>query len=226
MARRKQTKGKCIYCSREMTKGGLSKHLQSCKQREAVITTANVGSGKEGTIYHLLIQDNWQGSYWLHLEVSGAATLKDLDSYLRAIWLECCGHMSEFTLGRRDREFSMKSNVGHMFTKGVELLHTYDFGTSSETKIKCIAMRIGKKTTPHPIVLMARNNPPESICADCGKPATMLCLECLYEEEDECTLCDEHAESHPHENYGEPVPIANSPRMGMCGYIGPADPPY
>jgi len=29
----------------------------------------------------------------------GSATLAKLDDYLRAIWLECCGHLSKFTIG-------------------------------------------------------------------------------------------------------------------------------
>jgi len=33
-------------------------------------------------------------------------------------------------------------------------------------------------------------------------------------------------EAHPHEEYGEPIEIVNSPRLGLCGYTGPADPPY
>jgi hypothetical protein len=40
------------------------------------------------------------------------------------------------------------------------------------------------------------------------------------------TLCDAHAATHPHEDYGEPLALVNSPRSGMCGYEGPADPPY
>ena len=39
------------------------------------------------------------------------------------------------------------------------------------------------------------------------------------------TLCDRHAEGHPHVNYGSLVPMVNSSRTGMCGYVGPADPP-
>ena len=27
---------------------------------------------------------------------------------------------------------------------------------------------------------------------------------------------------HPHDQYGEPIPLVNSPRLGMCGYDGPA----
>jgi len=40
--------------------------------------------------------------YWIHLEVSALATLADLDSFLRDIWLECCGHPSVFRIGTTD----------------------------------------------------------------------------------------------------------------------------
>jgi hypothetical protein len=60
----------------------------------------------------------------------------------------------------------------------------------------------------------------------CEQPAAWLCLECLSEEEVWGTLCDGHARTHPHNNYGEPIPLVNSPRLGMCGYEGPAEPPY
>ena len=33
------------------------------------------------------------------LEMRGSATLAKLDDYLRAIWLECCGYLSGFTIG-------------------------------------------------------------------------------------------------------------------------------
>jgi hypothetical protein len=100
------------------------------------------------------------------------------------------------------------------------------FGTSSETLLKLVGVREGKPSTPHPIVLMARNLPPEAVCIECGQPAAWLCLECMYEEDVPGTLCDEHAQGHPHDNYGEPMPLVNSPRVGMCGYTGPAEPPY
>jgi hypothetical protein len=34
MARRKQSRGKCTFCGREMTRGGLVRHLKACPQRE------------------------------------------------------------------------------------------------------------------------------------------------------------------------------------------------
>ena len=73
---------------------------------------------------------------------------------------------------------------------------------------------------------MARNSLPEASCIQFSCAALWFCMEFLYEEEESGTLCDEHAQGHPHADYGEPIPLVNSPRLGMCGYDGPAGPPY
>jgi hypothetical protein len=73
---------------------------------------------------------------------------------------------------------------------------------------------------------MARNAPPDVRCMECEQPASWLCIECMYEEDRPGMLCEQHAEGHPHKDYGEPVPVVNSPRVGMCGYAGPAKPSY
>ncbi|HEY84012.1 MAG TPA: plasmid pRiA4b ORF-3 family protein [Chloroflexi bacterium] len=227
MARRKQSRGKCAFCGREMTKGGLSKHLSSCSQRQETIDAANAKRGAAKQLYHLQVQDAWSPDFWLHLEMNGDATLQDLDYYLRAIWLECCGHLSRFSFGGwGGGEIAKETRIDRIFEPGVELTHIYDFGTSSETLIKAVRAREGKPLTAHPIMLMARNNTPEVVCVECGKPAAYLCMECLYEYDEPGWLCAEHAETHPHDNYGDPVPLVNSPRLGMCGYDGPAEPPY
>lgn len=82
-----------------MTRGSLVRHLKACPQRQEAISEANQGSGKEQMLYHLQVQDAWWVDLWLHLEMKGSATLADLDHYLRAIWLECCGHLSQFSVG-------------------------------------------------------------------------------------------------------------------------------
>jgi hypothetical protein len=227
MARKKQSRGKCLYCGREMTRGGLAKHLSECAKRQEAIAAADKGTGKEQPIYHLQVQDAYDGAFWLHLEMNGEATLTKLDHYLRAIWLECCGHMSEFYLGRAyGHKVGMARKAEQVFSPGVQLTHIYDFGTSSETQINVVAVRKGRPTTKHAIALMARNDMPETVCMECGEPATRLCIECLQELGETGELCEEHAEAHPHENYGEPMNLVNSPRTGMCGYDGPAEPPY
>ena len=71
---------------------------------------------------------------------------------------------------------------------------------------------------------MARNDAPQAAYAVCGQPATWLCMDCWYESDEAPMLCDEHVEEHEHEE--GLMAYANSPRTGMCGYSGPAEPPY
>ena len=227
MPRKKQTRGTCTYCGKEMSKGGASKHLSACPERRAVIEKADSRKGESETLYHLRAQDAWGGDFWLDLEMRGSATLEDLDHYLRAIWLECCGHMSQFSIGGwSGNEISKKRKIADAFKGEAALTHIYDFGTSSETLIKVSGTREGKPVTSRPIALMARNSMPEASCIECEQAASWFCEECMIEEEVWGTLCDEHKKTHPHDNYGDPIPLINSPRLGMCGYDGPADPPY
>lgn len=227
MPRGKQPKAKCNYCNQEFVKSRMVKHLASCSQRKEVISKAERKNIRTEKLYYLRVQPIWSSPFWLDLEVNGSATLNDIDSYLRAIWLECCGHMSQFSVGGwRGDEIDMRRRVEQIFEPGVELTHIYDFGTSSETLIKVMEIREGKPTTRYPIALMARNEMPEVKCDECDEQAAWLCNECMYEEEKAGTLCDRHAKKHPHDNYGDPLPMVNSPRVGMCGYEGPADPPY
>ena len=99
MARREQSRGDCVYCGKEMTRGGMARHLPTCAKRQEMAAEAEKTTRQRETLYHLQIQDAYSGYFWLHLEMRGGATLKDLDAYLRAIWLECCGHLSQFTIG-------------------------------------------------------------------------------------------------------------------------------
>ena len=227
MPQEKRSRGKCCYCGRDATRDGLTRHLSTCSRRQDHIAAADEGTGQKQVLYHLRVKDAWSGVYWLHLEMKGSAELTVLDRYLRAIWLECCGHLSQFSVGGWDgKEISKRTTIERAFGTGVELMHIYDFGTSSHTLIRAVGEREGEPLTRHPIALMARNDPPEFCCMECDKPASWLCLECVHEFDEPGTLCRQHAEAHPHEDYGAPIPLVNSPRVGMCGYVGPAQPPY
>jgi len=229
MARNPQSRGKCQYCGEETAKSGMSRHLAKCEKRVDAIRSADASQQPEETLWQLRIQDAYAKEFWLDLEMRGSATLEKLDVYLRAIWLECCGHLSKFTVGGwGGKDIGKSRKADDVFTKESDLLHLYDFGTTSETEIHIVGSRRGKVTTKHPIALLSRNNMPLMECNECGKSATHLCIQCLYEADEVGTwfLCDEHAATHPHIEYGEPVLLFNSPRMGMCGYEGPAEPPY
>ena len=222
-----ETRGQCTFCSRDMTIEGMVRHLRTCTSRHRAVERVDAGPGDDEELYHLQVQDERTGLYWLHLEMRGSATLEDLDDYLRAIWLECCGHMSQYTPGTwRDPEIPMATRTEDVFEPGTVIKHIYDFGETSWTRIEALQVRTGKPLTGRPIFLMARNYQPVYPCAVCGERAYWLCMECLIEDAEWVTLCDLHAAEHPCEMYGEPVELLNSPRTGMCGYSGPDEPPY
>lgn len=218
--------GTCAFCGREFKRAGMTRHLAACQQRAEAISTAARSRRRAQRLLHLQVRDAWGGDFWLHLEIDGAATMGDLDEYLREIWLECCGHLSTYYIGPawQGEEVGMERRAGTVLSLGLEVLHLYDFGTTSETKIRVVDERRGKSLTEYPIYLMARNNPPDVRCTVCGEAATYLCVECMYEE-DPYLFCEEHAEMHEHWE-DSVLPIVNSPRVGMCGYCGPAEPPY
>lgn len=224
--RRKQSTGICTFCGKEMTRSGLARHLPTCDMRLKAIQAAEQGQGAPQKLFHLQVSSADSSDFWLHLEMNGEATLKRLDEYLRAIWLECCGHLSRFSFGSWGDEIAMRRKAEDIFVTDAELVHVYDFGTSSYTLIKPLSFRIGRPLTRHPIYLMARNTLPEANCSVCGEPATCYCMQCLVEEDRWNHLCDRHGAEHPHDEYGEPMLLVNSPRVGLCGYEGPAEPPY
>jgi len=89
MARTATTKGKCYICKKELGKGAMKTHLLKCN---------NLGEGK--TNYFMIkVEDFYNKDYWLYIQAKDNATLSDLDSFLRDIWLECCGHLSAFKIG-------------------------------------------------------------------------------------------------------------------------------
>ncbi len=227
MPRKPENPGTCAYCGEVITRRSVAKHLAKCPKRQESLVTAEASSRPMESLWHLRVQDAFNKDYWLDLEMIGSASLDKLDKYLRAIWLECCGHLSKFTIGGWSGVTVGKARKADaVFKPGLVLRHLYDFGTTSETDIKVVGVCQGKSTTKHPIALLARNLMPEVTCQECNKPAKWLCIECVYEENKSGNLCDEHVAEHPHENYGEPILRVNSPRLGMCGYTGPAEPLY
>jgi endogenous inhibitor of DNA gyrase (YacG/DUF329 family) len=245
MSTSKQSRGICAYCGKEYTKSGMTRHLKACTKRAEAIALADKRRGRDQVVYHLQVLDGtppftpftaeWSHTFWLHLEMNGRATLQDLDKYLRTIWVECCSHLSAFEIGSvfytqifEDswswrEEHDMNVRVDKLFYPGLIFPYEYDFGTTTRLQIKVIGARKGKPVTPHPIALMARNNPIQFSCAVCGKPAEWICTQCLWSGND-YFFCKKHADTHEHEEML--LPVVNSPRMGMCAYSGPAEPPY
>ena len=113
MSENEKIEGACTWCGKRATRGGMSRHLRSCEQRKAAIRAADEKPGAPETLIHLQVQNAHDDAFWLHLEMRGSAPLQKLDEYLRAIWLECCGHMSRFSSGGGwGSEIGMSRKIG------------------------------------------------------------------------------------------------------------------
>jgi hypothetical protein len=195
MPRRPENPGTCAYCGEIILRRSVSKHLEKCHKRQAALEVAATSNRPVETLWYLRVQDAYLKDFWLDLEMVGSASLEKLDKYLRAIWLECCGHLSKFTIGGwGGMDVGKARKADSIFAPGLVLRHLYDFGTTSETDIKVMGVRVGQATSKHMIALLARNQMPEAVCQECDQKAKWLCVECMYEENKTGFLCDEHAE--------------------------------
>lgn len=208
------TRGVCEFCGQDYSRRGIKRHLDSCSRRR-------METGGRKPYYTLSVEGAYERDYWLFVEIAGDATLEDLDRFLRDIWLECCGHLSQFRIGRDfflcagvDREWgelSMDIAIQNVAQPGLVFEHEYDFGSTTTLKLTFVSGRLGVFTKGEKIQLLARNIAPDLRCESCGGEAT------LFFSEDHTLLCDSCAEKHGDEEEWS-LPVCNSPRTGVCGY--------
>lgn len=267
-----------MFCEQVFAKSGIRAHLENCQARATVMAVLQKDiSAKNTQFFQLAIEGRYASEYWMHVEIPADYTLSHLDQFLRDVWLECCGHLSQFIVGDtyyigqpdedsffdeapedfdplsdelppeapeelkqmvesfkqflntipedlRDElinpeEKDMDVPLQEVFKPDMKLTYEYDFGTTTELKLVVISLYDGKipKDDRDPIHIMARNEPPAYVCEVCGKPATLVCSECNWDEGG--FVCNDHIAQH---NVEMLLPIVNSPRMGMCAYIGEA----
>ena len=208
-------KATCLLCKSKYTGSGMTRHLQSCLPRSLENQRKSLKL-KSRPFFHILVKGYYSPEYWLHLKVASNAKLEVLDQFLRDIWLECCGHLSAFRY--EGIELAMRRELKDMLRPGMELLHEYDFGTTTELLVKVVGRYEGPMEKNKPVEILSRNEGPEIPCDECGKAlAVEICTECQWEGGG--WLCPPCAESHEcsEEMF---LPVVNSPRTGVCGYAG------
>jgi hypothetical protein len=113
-------------------------------------------------------------------------------------------------------EKSMRVRLEKVLSPGQAGTYKYDYGTTTELRLRVISEDVAE-TKGKAIQVLARNTPLVIPCEICGKVATNVCSQCIFEEKG--WLCDDCAEDH---ECGEEMllPVVNSPRVGMCAYAG------
>ena len=200
------TKGKCWLCGAELGKTAMKNHILKAHSTEE--------GGQECTLLRI---EGANKNYWLYVDMPLTGSLNSLDNFLRKIWLECCGHLSEFQ-GPGYEAIGKTRKIGS-FPVGSKLLHAYDFGDTTETLITVIGSTV-RKQQKAAVRLLARNNAPVFPCASCGKEAAYICTECMWDSEHPF-YCEDCAHEHEHPDLF--LPVTNSPRMGICAYVGELD---
>lgn len=104
-----KVKGQCLGC-KEMfpaAKGG--QHLSAYSKISQVLQE----SPSSASGYLLKVSSaEAPAILWMFLTVPSNATLHFLDQFLRKTWLECCGHMSMFTIDRKRYSSSQMNQTG------------------------------------------------------------------------------------------------------------------
>ena len=201
-------RGACELCVHQAAKSLMAGHVATCPAEQ------DSGS-RPSPLVQLHIESEGMPEYWLYVEGRETALLQQLDLLLRRVWLECCGHMSAFRLGRL--ELNQRTPLSALPRKGIAFQYEYDFGSTTALEGRVLSLRegsIGRGV----IRLLARNNPPRLTCSECEAPATLVCPYCIQSEA--WLFCEEHAPQHPCAEEEVFMPTVNSPRMGVCGYTG------
>lgn len=219
--------GTCSLCASRLSRASMTRHLKTCSLHDPKLLAALAPAKQPPSrSFHLFAEARYAKAYWMHLAVPVEAPLWRVDAFLRQIWLECCGHLSAFTIeGRRYASEAMKDlgesgmgvRLSRLLQPGMAFSYEYDYGSTTELNLKVLALR--DRGTPRGAVeLLARNDAPLTACDRCGtQPATEICTECVWK--DQGWLCESCAKAH---ECGTEMclPVVNSPRVGVCGYTG------
>ena len=240
-----KSEGVCLFCKKTYKKAGINRHLHKHLESEVI-------QGKPGQSYLLKVEPDtsWgRTPYFLSLWMDGNTAMQDLDDFLRAIWLECCGHMSAFRNPKlqarrsmfdffeaedllekgktKEYEALMEASSGEipMRRKAKKVFQKglkliYDYDFGSTTRLEIVVVAEYNTKAASDIVLLSRNEPIITPCSVCNKSAaTQMCMQCIHHED--ALFCEACAKDHAEdcEDF-YPDPIVNSPRSGVCGYDG------
>ncbi len=205
------SKGICRICNKDFSGKHIKKHIIDCLKNS------------KGAKDAFLIKAS-AGPFWVYFSGLKNKKLSDIDDFLRDVWLECCGHLSAFEIGKtrycsddselEPNEKSMNVKIDTVLFPGTKAHYEYDFGTTTELALECIS---AIKIDTDKIDILARNNLPDFRCETCNQKAEVVCVQCIWDGNG--FVCKKCAKKH---KCIEPsfLPIVNSPRIGMCGFTG------
>lgn len=242
------SEGKCLFCGKTYKSGGINRHLQTHFKKLAqekengrsfllkIEPNPRYWPGSGYFLYlwvdgetKMGMVDDFLRDIWLeccgHLSAfrNPKGRTHGMWDFLEAEELLEQGKTKEYEnlMEEATGEVPMGRKAQDVFYKDLKLEYEYDFGSS--TYLTIIVSAEVKCKAEKPIVLLSRNEPLEINCQMCGKrPAVELCS--IEDWEADYLFCSKCAEKHAEicddlADYAA-MPVVNSPRMGVCGYVG------
>ncbi|OPX70275.1 MAG: hypothetical protein A4E37_00112 [Methanoregulaceae archaeon PtaB.Bin056] len=208
------SQGSCLLCRKTIKKRDAVPHAREC------LESSGWPRAKKPS-FLISVQGHRAASYWLLLIARQECTLTELDSLIRDVWVECCGHLSEFTIqGQRFTrsaecgEIDMEYPLSRVLSTGVKFLYEYDFGSTTVLDLHVVETH-PSSPPDSTLCLLARNILPRVPCNTCGSLAEFR----LNDDDGESSfhLCRRCVSAPDLDPWCIDV-ISNSPRDGVCGY--------
>ena len=219
-----KSEGKCLFCGKIFGKAGINRHLKTHFEDKSI-------ERKTGKSFLLKIESNLKhyGSapFFLSLWMDGETKIGELDDFLRAIWLECCGHMSAFRDPKRQQAGGMWNffEAEELLQKGKtkeyeklmeeargeipmsrkakdvftpDLKLEYEYDFGSSTYLLITTVAQLVFKADYKIVLLSRNEPLKLLCQVCKKePAVQICT--VHDWDEASFFCEKCAKKHEKE---------------------------
>ena len=180
----------CQHCDKKFGCRKIYEHYDEClaklyKKKSGYLISMH-SHGITGDLYHIYV-------------IAGTkCKFLDIDKFLKDIWCECCGHMSEYHI-------SKKTSLNKYGENDI-FIYEYDMGDTTTVYIEIKKILEGKSNN-NKIKLVHQNEKPKILCIKCKINAK------YYYMGD--PLCKKHSDVSEEEPLAK---ISNSPRSGFCGY--------
>ena len=93
-----KTNGTCPVCNSCFSKTKMKAHPELCKQKQATSSDKQKPTQK---VFQILVEGGFLHEYRIYFKVPANIKLKRIDTFLRKTWVECCGHLSAFTIKKK-----------------------------------------------------------------------------------------------------------------------------
>lgn len=232
-----KSQGLCKYCGKKLAANEMLEHLSECKNREIKVYDSK--RKKEG-FFDILITSKSNEDYWMIIEVSEKTMLKEIDTFLREIWVGNEDCLSEFKIENIKYKYlpsgrtlyvepnqSMYHTVKNILEEEKTFDYTYAESKYTKIELNVFKYREGIRHEEEDIVLLSRNISPKMTCCKCRQNQAIWVDSEMYSLGYDAFWCEECREEirknagiKEWELLDNLLPICNSPRMGIDDYEG------